>query len=191
MEVCAVSEQLDSLGDQAMDTRIICMIESARAMLNMNEICSACPERMDAVILGGDDYASDVGATRTKTGEEMEFARNYMLMHAAAHDVASIDIVQIDYRDEKQLRAESLRSFQQGYTGKQVIHPAQIDPVQEAYSPSMDAINHAAAVIKAHEEHQRVGHGAFSFEGLMIDMPTVKQFELLLARARRMGLHKK
>jgi citrate lyase subunit beta-like protein len=186
--VLTVSQELDTLGDVARDVRIICMIESARALLNMPEICSASPERMDAVIFGGDDYASNVGATRTKGGEEMDFARNFMLLHAAAKGVASIDMVQIDFHDTDHLRKESEYSFRQGYSGKQIIHPAQIDAVQEAYSPTCEAITHAAAVVQAHVEHQEQGKGAFEFDGSMIDAPTVKQFELLLAKARLMGL---
>ena len=188
-DVLVVSRELDALGDRAYDIRIVCMVESAQSLLNLTSICTACPERMDAVIFGGDDYASNVGATRTKSGEEMEFARNYVLLHAAAHGVASIDMVQIDFHDHAQLIAESERSFRLGYAGKQVIHPAQIEPVQKAYSPTHEAISHAAAVVKAHEEHQNQGEGAFEFEGSMIDAPTVKQFELLLFRAQQMGLY--
>jgi citrate lyase subunit beta-like protein len=188
-DVFTVSQELNALGDSARDVRIVCMIESARALLNMNAICTAAPDRMDAVIFGADDYASNVGATRTKSGQEIEFARNYMLLHAAAYGVASIDAVQIDFHDKEQLLKESQHSFRQGFGGKQVIHPAQIVPVQEAYSPTAEAIAHAAAVVQAHEEHQLRGQGAFEFEGSMIDAPTVKQFELLLAKARLMGLY--
>jgi citrate lyase subunit beta-like protein len=188
-DVLTVSQELDALGDIAQRVRIICMIESPKALLNMNAICSASPERMDAVIFGGDDYASSVGATRTKSGEELDFARNYMLLHAAAYGVSCIDVVQIDFRNDTQLREESERSFREGYSGKQIIHPAQIDPVQEAYSPTFEAIAHARAVVQAHVKHQEKGEGAFEFEGKMIDAPTVKQFELLLAKARLMGLY--
>jgi citrate lyase subunit beta-like protein len=188
-DVEMVSQELDALGDCASDVRIVCMIESARALLNMNAICTASPSRMDAVIFGGDDYASNVGATRTKTGEEMEFARNYVLLHAAAYGVASIDMVQIDFHDVEHLRKESEYSFRQGFSGKQIIHPKQIEPVQEAYSPTPEAIARAAAVVQAHIDHAEMGEGAFEFEGHMIDAPTVKQFELLLAKARLMGLY--
>lgn len=188
-EVLTVSDELDALGDVAKDVRIVCMIESAQAMLHMTEICTASPHRMDCVIFGGDDYASNVGATRTKEGQELEFARNFMLMHAAAYGVNSIDMVQIDFHDEDHLRKESEHSFRQGFGGKQIIHPKQIQPVQESYSPTPEAIAHAAAVVQAHVEHQQRGEGAFSFHGNMIDAPTVKQFELLLAKARLMGLY--
>jgi len=190
-DVLTVSERLDAIGDVAHDTRIVSMIESPTSILNMKEICTAAPHRMDAVIFGADDYASAVGAVRTKTGEEMDFARNMILIQAAAFSVSCIDLVQIDFHDEEQLRKESRKSFELGYTGKQVIHPKQIDPVQQAYSPTEGAIEHAAGVVQANEEHQEHGEGAFSFEGKMIDMPTVKQFENLLYRAELMGLYKR
>lgn len=189
-DILQVSERLDALGDISLNTRIIGMIESAQAVLNMAQICEAAPHRFDALIFGADDYASTVGAKRTKDSHEVDFARNMVLLQAAAQGVQCIDQVQIDFHDEAQLRKESVASFQLGYVGKQVIHPKQIDPVQESYSPSMQDIEHAAAVVQANDEHQRMGHGAFSFKGKMIDMPTVKQFQSLLQAAELMGLYK-
>ena len=188
-DILTVSERLDALGDRAHDTRIVGMIESARSVLNMSAILAAAPHRFDALIFGADDYASTVGATRTKDGAEVEFARNSVLMQAAAYGVSCIDAVKIDFHDEAQLRKESRLSFELGYVGRQVIHPKQIDPVQEEYSPTSEAIEHAAAVVQANREHQQHGEGAFSYKGIMIDMPTVKQFESLLYRAELMGLY--
>ena len=190
-DVELVSERLDALGDVANDTRIVAMIESATSVLHMSSILKAAPHRLDCIIFGADDYASTVGATRTREGHEVEFARNWVLLQAAAQGVSCIDAVQIDYHDLELLRTESRQSFELGYIGKQVIHPNQIDPVQEAYSPSSEAIEHAAAVVAANHEHQQHGEGAFTFQGKMIDMPTVKQFENLLYRAELMGLYDK
>ena len=191
VDILQVSDRLDALGDISHDTRIIGMIESAKAVLNMNEICAAAPHRFDSLIFGADDYASTVGAKRTKASTEVDFARNMILIQASAHGVSCIDQVLIDFHDEEQLRKESLQSFQLGYVGKQVIHPKQIDPVQESYSPSPEDIEHAAAVVEANKEHQLKGEGAFAFKGKMIDMPTVKQFESLLQAAELMGLYKR
>ena len=155
----------------------------------MPAICEAAPHRFDCLIFGGDDYASTVGATRTRDGLELDFARNFTLLQASAYGVDCIDVVQIDYRDELQLRRESRESFELGYVGKQVIHPNQIDPAQEEYSPSPESVERAACVVKANEVQQSDGVGAFSYEGKMIDMPTVKQYENLLARAKLMGLY--
>jgi citrate lyase subunit beta-like protein len=189
-DVRLVSERLDALGDVAHDVRIISMIESPMALLHMEEICTtASPHRMDCVVFGADDYASAVGATRTQLGQEMDFARNLCLLQAAAYGVDAIDMVQIDFTNIQQLQTESRSSFELGYTGKQVIHPNQIDPAQQAYSPTNQAIEDAALIVRANREHQEHGEGAFSFHGKMIDMPTVKQFENLLQRAALMGLY--
>ena len=116
------------------------------------------------------------------------FARNFCLMQAKAQGLDAIDTVLIDFHNLELLSEESKNSFELGYTGKQVIHPKQIKPVQQAYSPSVESIEHAAAVVQANEEHQTIGKGAFSYKGNMIDMPTVKQFENLLERAKLMGI---
>lgn len=186
-----MSERLDALGDAADNVRIIGMIESAHAAaVAMPSICTASPHRLDALIFGSDDYAASVGATRTAESTEMDFPRNWVLMQAAAFGIEVIDMVQIDLEiSAKKLQDESRKSFELGFTGKQVIHPKQIEPVQAAYSPITEAINHAAAVVQANQEHQDHGRGAFSFNGKMIDMPTVKQFENLLEKAKLMGLY--
>ncbi|XP_025064410.1 citramalyl-CoA lyase, mitochondrial isoform X5 [Alligator sinensis] len=67
--------------------------------------------------------------------------------------------------------------------GKQVIHPNQIAVVQEQFSPSPEKINWAQELITAFEEHQRLGKGAFTFHGSMIDMPLLKQAQNIVTLA--------
>eukprot|EP00523_Entomoneis_sp_CCMP467_P007165 CAMPEP_0168723710 /NCGR_PEP_ID=MMETSP0724-20121128/3257_1 /TAXON_ID=265536 /ORGANISM="Amphiprora sp., Strain CCMP467" /LENGTH=333 /DNA_ID=CAMNT_0008770429 /DNA_START=30 /DNA_END=1031 /DNA_ORIENTATION=- len=181
-----VSQRLDALGDAAAHVRLIGMIESPTALNALSDICTAAPHRLDMLIVGGDDYASAVGAVRTTEGHELNYLRNACLAQAAAHGVSCIDTVLIDFHNTEQLSKESRRSFELGFVGKQVIHPKQIDPVQEAYSPTPGSIDYASKVVQASRDHQ---HGAFAHEGKMIDRPTVKQLENLLQRATLMGLY--
>ncbi|XP_064913743.1 citramalyl-CoA lyase, mitochondrial isoform X5 [Columba livia] len=67
--------------------------------------------------------------------------------------------------------------------GKQVIHPNQIAVVQEQFSPSPEKIKWAQELISAFEEHQRLGKGAFTFHGSMIDMPLLKQAQNIVTLA--------
>ena len=187
-DILQVSDRLDTLGDVAFHTRIIGMIESPTAILNMNDICNASPHRFDCVIFGADDYASKVGATRTKDSTEINFAKNYILLHAAAYNLSYIDQVLIDYKDDEQLRKESIESYQLGYVGKQIIHPKQIQIVQDSYTPKLEDVEYAKCIVEANVEHQKQGYGAFSYEGKMIDAPTVKQYENLLQVATLMGI---
>lgn len=82
-DIQQVSDRLDVLGDVAHNVRIIGMIESASAVLNMKDICSASYHRLDCVIFGGDDYASTVGATRTPSNDELctFFVGSFAFLH--------------------------------------------------------------------------------------------------------------
>jgi citrate lyase subunit beta-like protein len=99
----------------------------------------------------------------------------------------AIDMVYVDFRDPDGLKAEALQGAQMGFTGKQIIHPNQVVPVQEAFTPSPEATAHARRVVEAFEAHQRVGRGAFALDGKMVDAPVVKAAQRVLERAQAAG----
>jgi citrate lyase beta subunit len=165
--------------------RILVDVETARGMLNLKEIASH--PRLDALIFGGEDYAASIGATRTTDAWELFTARSLVVMHAKAFGLGAIDMVTIDYRDTHRCYNEAVFGAQLGYTGKQVIHPAQVSPVQEAFTPGGEAIAQAKALVEAYETHQKEGRGAFGMEGRMIDLPLVKAARQVLESARSAG----
>lgn len=67
-----------------------------------------------------------------------------------------------------------------GYTGKQIIHPGQIEIVQKSFSPSPQKVEWAESLMAAFNQHQVDGKGAFVFRNTMIDMPTMKQAQNIL-----------
>lgn len=71
-----------------------------------------------------------------------------------------------------------------GFTGKQIIHPSQIEKVQTAFTPSDEKIQWAQNLLRAYDEYQEKGQGAFSFHGAMIDMPLVLQAKNILETIR-------
>ena len=165
---------------------IIVLVETALGIVNLKEIASSDP-RLQALIFGAEDLAGDIGAVRTREGWEVFYARSAVVTHAAAFGLQAIDMVYIDYKDAEGLVRESAEAARMGYAGKQVIHPAQIAPVQDAFTPDDAAIAHAQRVMNAMAEHQEAGKGAFALDGKMIDMPLVKAAERVLARARAAG----
>lgn len=165
---------------------LIAMVETAAGIVNLREIAGADPH-LQALIFGAEDLAGDMGAVRTPDAWEVFYARSAVVTHAAAFGLQAIDMVYIDYNDTDGLARESIRAAQMGYAGKQVIHPNQIGPVQDAFAPSDAAIAHAQRVLQAMADHQAAGRGAFSMDGKMIDMPLVRAAEHVLARARAAG----
>ena len=108
-------------------------------------------------------------------------------MHAAANGLQAIDMVFIDFRDTINLKVEAVQGAQMGFTGKQIIHPAQVGPVQEAFTPDDEEIAYARRVVETFEAHQSEGTGAYELDGKMIDMPLLKIAQKVLERAKAAG----
>jgi citrate lyase beta subunit len=162
--------------------RVLIGAETAKGILNLKEIASH--PRLDAIIFGGEDFAASIGATRTKDSVELLYARQAVVVACAANDLQAIDIVAIDYKDIEALRVESEFGARLGFAGKQIIHPAQVEPVQKAFTPSDEAVAYARRIVETFETSQREGKGAFSLDGKMIDMPLVKNARKVLERAK-------
>jgi citrate lyase beta subunit len=169
-------------GWQVNSIRVLIGVETAKGILNLKEI--AVHPRLDAIIFGGEDFAASIGATRTRDAIELLYARQAVVVACAAYDIQPIDIVTIDYKDIEALRVESEFGAQLGYHGKQVIHPAQVETVQKAFTPGAEAIAHAKRIVETFEANQKAGKGAYALDGKMIDMPLLKNAQKVLARAK-------
>lgn len=165
--------------------RLLAVIETPKAVLDLKEI--AAHPRLDALIFGAEDLSVALGATRTRQAWEVFYARSAVVMTAAAFGLQAIDMASIDFRDLDALRTEARFGAQLGYVGKQVIHPNQVGPVQEAFTPDDAAIEAARQLVVAFEAHQRQGKGAFAVEGRMVDLPLVRAAQNVLARAQAAG----
>lgn len=161
-------------------------VETARGILNLKEIASA-DKRLEALIFGGEDFAASIGAVRSPEAIELLYARQALLTACAANALQAIDIVCIDFRNPEIVRAEAEFGARLGFSGKQIIHPAQIEPVQTAFTPSDEAIAYARRVAETFEAHQREGRGAYALDGKMIDLPLLKNAQKVLERARAAG----
>jgi citrate lyase beta subunit len=165
--------------------RLLIGVETAKAILNLKEI--ACHPRLDALIFGGEDYAASVGATRSPGATELLYARLAALNAAAAFGLQAIDIVTIEFKDIELVRAEALAGARLGFSGKQVIHPAQVAPVQQAFTPDDEAIARAKRIVETFEANQAKGAGAYDLDGRMIDMPLLRNARKVLERAKAAG----
>ena len=95
--------------------------------------------------------------------------------------------MKINYKDTEGLEREAREGAAWGFTGKQIIHPSQAAIVQDAFTPSDAAITRAKRVVDAHVMNAEHGSGAFSLDGMMIDMPTVLQAHNVLTLAAAAG----
>jgi citrate lyase beta subunit len=165
--------------------RLLVMVETPKAILNLKEIASH--PHLEALIFGGEDYAASVGARRTPGALELLYARSAVVTACAAHGLQAIDMISVDFKDLEALRREADFGAQLGFTGKQVIHPSQVAPVQEAFTPDEAAIESARRLVEAFEAHQAEGAGVFARDGRMVELPHVKAARCVLKRARAAG----
>ena len=166
--------------------RMLVGVETAKGILNLREIAGA-DRRLEAIIFGAEDYAASIGARRTREGTEVLYARSAVVTACAANDLQALDMVYIDFRDVEGLRLEAEQGAALGFSGKQIIHPNQVSAVQEAFTPSEEAIEYAQRVVRAFSASQKEGRGAFALDGKMIDMPLLKNAQKVLDRARAAG----
>lgn len=166
---------------------LIVIVETAKGVVNLREIASS-DRRLQAIVFGAEDFAGDIGATRSVQGWEVFYGRSAVVTHAAACGLQAIDMVYVDYQDREGLLQEAQEGARMGFSGKQVIHPAQIQPVQQAFTPDKKTIQQALDLIAAFEMHQQRGVGAFSYQGKMVDAPIIRAAQQVIDRARAAGV---
>lgn len=166
------------LAEHDLPERVLPLVESAAGILHAEAIAAA--DATVALAFGAEDLAADVGATRTDEGLEVLHAREHVVLAAAAAEVDALDSPYTEYQDEEGLRVETRFAVRLGYDGKLAIHPAQVDPINEAFTPDPEDVTWARRVLEAREE---ADGGVFSVDGEMIDAPLLAQAERILDRA--------
>ena len=172
---------VDELTRYDVSLPVFALIESAAGVLAAPEI--AAVQATDALVFGAEDLSADLGATRTEEGIEVLYARERVVLAAAAHECLAIDTLVTDFSDETQLREDTAFSVQLGYDGKLAIHPAQVDPINAAFTPSADDLEWAQTVLEAKRTADAEGRGVFEVDGEMIDAPLIAQAERIRSRA--------
>src|SRR5205807_2396383 len=96
-----------------------------------------------------------------------------------------VDALCVPKCDTAGLEADTRSARALGYTGKMLIHPAQIAPVHAVFAPSPAEVDHARRVVAAFEEAQARGEGIAVVDGAMVDRPVVLRAARILAIADR------
>ena len=177
----------DAAGIERGSVRLVPWIESAEAIVKVYDICRAS-DRIVAVALGAEDFTNDMEIRRTDGDAELAYARSAIAVAARAAGVLALDTPFFAFRDPIALKANSEMSRAIGFKGRFAIHPAQLEIINQVYSPSAEEITQAQREIEAFEEAASMGRGSTSLDGKVVDVPVVKRAQALLERARRMGL---
>lgn len=171
-------------------------IETARGLAAVQEIATACPRRLEAVVLGPGDLAADLGAATTRVGGELEGYPGdgwhailvQILVAARAGGVQAVDGPYSQLDDPEGLRASATRSRALGYDGKWSIHPGQIATLNAVYGVDQAELDRAAELLDAWRRAQQEGRGAVGLAGEMIDEASRRMAERVVTRGRLAGM---
>jgi malyl-CoA/(S)-citramalyl-CoA lyase len=185
------------------------LIETALGMANVEAIAQSSP-RLEAMSFGVADYAASTRARTTVIGgvhpdsgvladavagserayfwsDPWHAAQTRMLVACRAYGLRPIDGPFGDFADAAGYASAARRAAVLGYEGKWAIHPSQIAPANEIFTPSRQEIERAQRIVAAMEAAAREGRGAVSLDGRLIDLASIRMAESLLGKARAAG----
>jgi citrate lyase subunit beta/citryl-CoA lyase len=161
---------------------ILALLETPKGIINAYEVTSASPRIIGAAI-GGEDFAMEMGINRTKEGSEIYYPRAVVAVACHAANILAIDSVYTDVRDTGGLIKETKAVAQLGFQGKAVIHPDQVGPVNQVFTPSDDDVDRARRVVQAFEDALEQGKASVALDGKMVDAPVAERARKFLALA--------
>ena len=182
---------LESNGAGTKKVTLQAIIETAKGIQAVDEI-SRSSLRLTALIFGIGDYLADTGARITAWTDEIStmciYPRSRILIAATAAIIDAIDSVYPDFKDADGLRAESQKGARMGFKGKWAIHPAQIEVINESFTPTMDEFRRAKSMVQAYEKAKEQGKGAIAIDDKMIDEAAIKIARKQCDMAKHLGL---
>lgn len=172
---------IDALAAITGDLPVWAMMETCHGIWNAMEI--AAHPAVQGFVAGTNDLAKELNCRNRADRLPMMTSLQLMLIAARAHGVIAVDGVYNQFKDEEGLRAECDQGRDLGFDGKTLIHPAQVDVTNAAFSPSEDEIDLARRQIEAFEEVERSGQGVAVVDGKIVENLHVETAKKVLAMA--------
>ena len=171
-----LDEREEAAGLQRGSVRLLATIESARGLVQAAAIAASSP-RLVGLMFGAEDFAIDLGMFNVRQGEAGDFlyARSALVVAAASEGLQAIDRVYVDIRNPAGLEQDTRFARDLGFTGKALIHPAQIEVIEKVFHPTDAEVEYARRVVAAFEAAEAEGAGAVAVDGQMVDLPVVER----------------
>ncbi len=161
--------------------KIIPLIETAGAVMNIQEICTAC-NRVVAVAFGCEDFVTDLGGRHDLAGDSIFTARAMIAMGAAASGVIPIDTVHIKVHDLEDLEKNLKVAKDLGFEGMLILNPKELPLCHHYFSPSEEDVVWAEEMILLSEKAKEMGQGVAVKDNKFIGPPMVKMAKNIIRR---------
>lgn len=185
-QVLAVASNLQS-SDQERKIKLWCMLETPRGVLSSERIAGA-HERVDCLVMGTSDLTSELHALHTAERLPLMTSLGLCVLAARAHGKTILDGVCLDVFNDEALRAACRQAREFGFDGKTLIHPGQIAPCNEVFSPTVAEVTRARAIIDAFARCRSAGSAVTVLDGQLIEELHVREAERALRLAVAIGM---
>jgi citrate lyase subunit beta/citryl-CoA lyase len=170
--------------------KIIPLIETASAVVNVKDICEVCPNRTVAIAFGCEDYVTSLQAQHDDDGISIFMARAAIVSAARAAGIEPIDTVHIKVHDLIDLEKNLILSRKMGFEGMLVLNPKEIPLVHQYYSPSCEDVAWANEMILLADDSAKSGKGVAIKGNKFIGPPMVKMAYKILEKQLNINLKK-
>jgi citrate lyase subunit beta/citryl-CoA lyase len=180
------AHELDA-GLEAGALSILVVIESSMGLRNLFDTVSRTKRVRGAGLATAEegDFMCDIGGKWTATGEALTYARGKFVCDARAAKMTwLVDGAFMQLDNEPALECESRLARTHGFNGKVAVHPRQVKPINQIFSPTDAEVERAQKLIDAYREAESQGRGAIQFQGMMVDRANVQWAKQILSVAR-------
>jgi citrate lyase subunit beta / citryl-CoA lyase len=162
-------------------TQLWAMIETPQALLHAEEIAAA-HDRLTVIVMGTNDIVNETYGLHVPGRNPVVLtALSWTLIAVRAAGKVVIDGVYNDVRNEEGFLAEARQGREMGFDGKTLIHPSQVEPANEAFSPSDADIERAQGLIAAFNEAKAAGAGVATYNNKLVEELHVRDAQRILA----------
>ncbi len=170
------------------------LIEEVEAMQNVAEIATSCA-RLECMIFGMGDYAAsqglvvkNIGNTEGYEGDIFHYPRYHMTIAARSAGIDAVDGPFVDFKNDAAYRVECQRALMLGMVGKWAIHPSQVEPALDIFSPSQEEVDFAREIVAVYDKAAAEGLGSVGHKGTMVDAASARLFQNTVNRADLIGM---
>lgn len=164
-------------------TQLWAMIETPRAIGHAEEIAAA-HDRLTVIVMGTNDIVNETYGLHVPGRNPVVLsALSTTLIAVRAAGKVIIDGVYNDVSNTEGFAAEAQQGREMGFDGKTLIHPAQVDPCNAAFSPSEADLDRAQGLIAAFDEATTAGAGVATYNNKLVEELHVRDARRILAFA--------
>lgn len=165
-------------------TKLWAMIETPLAIMHAEEIASmSTATRLECFVMGTNDLALELGCAQTPDRAPMQTSLSWALLAARGYGLSIIDGVYNGIGDAEGFAASCRQGVEFGFDGKTIIHPSQVEPCNEAFSPPAKDVAWARQIIAAFDEPENASKGVLKIDGKMVERLHAEGARRLVAMA--------